>query len=76
MACDCRTRVFTCEYSKNLADALKTLNKKALYYFVIYEQKEQTIYLERASLILGNAEDIKQEKDFLMRELIKVKETL
>ena len=74
MACKCRTNVFACEKSNALENGLKWLNTKAQYYFVLYENG--VVLLERASLINGKTEDIKKEKDFLISELIKLKETL
>lgn len=70
----CRTRVFICEDSEMLRNEIKTLNKIASYYFVIYENK--IVYLERASLILGTEKDIKKEKVFLIRKLNNLKERL
>lgn len=72
MVCKCRTKVFDCTDIKPLKNDIKTLYSKAFYYFIIIDNN--SVYLERASLIDGKTEDIKKEKDLLIRELSEIKE--
>lgn len=74
MACKCRTSVFVCPFSNTLENALKALNEKAKFYFVLFENNQ--VLLERASLILGTTEEIKKEKVFLIHELKNIQEKL
>lgn len=67
MNCKCRTKVFDTDDVESFENDIKELNKKALYYFVIVDRG--SVYLERASLIIGKTEEIRKEKELLIREL-------
>lgn len=63
--------MFDCTDVKPFENDIKRLNKEAIYYFVLYENN--TVLLERASLINGKPKDIKTEKEKLIRELNELK---